>query len=231
MLGEAAGDTALVVVHGFMGYRSKPKARMLAEALSARYRVFAFDLRGHGQSGGACTGGAVEHLDVEAVAEHARRRGFKRVVTIGWSLGGIAVLRHAGTMGGIDGVIAISAPARWGSDTKAVRRATWIFTSRLGRALAKGVLGTRIDLHLDMPDPPVLAVAAIKDTPLLIVHGEDDHFFGADSARELFEAANDPKKLLLYPRFGHAEDGFSAAFARTLIREIDAMALTAAPTP
>lgn len=221
-LGESsAGDTALVLAHGFLGYRSKPKARLLAEALAARHRVFAFDMRGHGESGGACTGGAEEHLDVEAIVDYARRRGFERVVTLGWSLGGIAVVRHAALYDGLAGVVAISTPARWGSDSKAVRRTTWLFTSRLGRALARGVMGTRIDLRLDMPDPPAAVMHKIAPTPLLLVHGTDDHFFGPDSARELYEAAGERKRLLLIDRFGHAEDGFNRGFARRLIDEID----------
>ncbi|MGH2829924.1 MAG: alpha/beta hydrolase [Actinomycetota bacterium] len=223
VLGDAQTDVALVLAHGFMGYRSKPKARLLADALATRHRVFAFDLRGHGQSGGACTGGAVEQLDVDAVVKHARRRGFARVVTIGWSLGGIAVIRHAATLEPPDGVVAISAPARWKSESKAVRRTSWLFTNRVGRALARELLGTRIDLRSDMPEPPGAIVGKIAPAPILIVHGADDHFFGPSAAQELYEAAGEPKRLLMFERFGHAEDGFTSAFAARLSAEIDAL--------
>ena len=68
-------DTVVVLVHGFMGYRTKPKWRTLAEGLAERFTVYAFDLRGHGQSQGACSGGEREALDVHAVVQHARARG------------------------------------------------------------------------------------------------------------------------------------------------------------
>lgn len=219
VLGDPGSETAVVLAHGFMGYRRKMKNRLLAEALAGRFRVFAFDMRGHGESEGACTGGAVEHFDVEAAVAFARARGHTRVVTVGWSLGGIAVVRHAAEFGGIDGVIAISTPASWANESKAVRRITWLFTSRVGRSLAKRIMRTRIDLRLDMPDPPVEVVRKIE-APIVIVHGDNDHFFGLDAAYALYAAANEPKTLMIRPGFGHAEDGFSRAFADDLAATI-----------
>lgn len=222
MLGDGHRDIAVVLAHGFMGYRHKVRNRLLAETLAKHHRVFAFDMRGHGESGGACTGGAVEQLDVEAVVAFAREQGFKQVVTVGWSLGGIAVVRHAAEFGGVDGVVAISTPAQWESTSKAVRRTTWIFTSAFGRGLAKHVMRTRIDLRRDMPEPPVAVVGAI-DAPILIVHGENDHFFGPQAARDLYAAASQPKRLSIRSGFGHAEDGFNRAFAEELARDIAAL--------
>lgn len=222
MLGDATGATGVVLAHGFMGYRHKVKNRLLAQALAKRHRVFAFDMRGHGESDGACTGGAVEHLDVEAVVRFARLQGCRTVVTVGWSLGGIAVVRHAATFGGVDGVIAISTPSHWDSTSKAVRRTTWIFTSAFGRGLARHVMRTRIDLCRDMPPPPVAVVGNI-DAPILIVHGDNDHFFGVEAAHELYAAASEPKQLSIRPGFGHAEDGFNRAFAQELSEQIAAL--------
>ena len=220
LLPDAGGETAVVVVHGFNGYRTKPKIRVLAEGLARRFPVLVFDLRGHGQSQGWCTGGELETLDVHAAVEFMRRRGYRRVVTVGASLGGIAVICAAGAEGDADAVVAISTPARWGtSDTKAVRRMTWVFTHSIGRSMFRRLFGTRINLNWGNPAPPLEAVATIK-APLLIVHGADDHFFPASDAEALYERAPDPKRLVIIERFGHAEDGFTEAFAADLAEEI-----------
>ena len=218
------GDIAVVLVHGFMSYRTKPKWLFLAEALSERFTVYTFDLRGHGQSGGACTGGEREALDVAAVVAHARSRGAQRIVTVGGSLGGIAVVREASEDPTLAGVVAISTPATWtGSDSKHVKRAQFLFTSRVGRALAKRLMGTRIHLDWGEPATPAALVGKIAPTPLLIIHGADDHFFPSTEAEELFARAGEPKRLVIEPTFGHAEDGFTPAFAARLRDEISAL--------
>ena len=217
-------DTAVVIAHGFMGYRTKKPWRVLAEGLAERFTVVTFDLRGHGQSGGACTGGEQEMHDVHAVAAWARARGFKRVVSVGGSLGGIAVIRSAATYHDVDGVVAISTPALWGvSDSKAVRRMMWVFMSRAGRALARRIMGTRIHMDWGDPEPPAEMISRIAPVPVLIIHGKDDHFFPPKDAELLHERANEPKELLLMERFGHAEDGFTPAFTARLADEIGAM--------
>jgi uncharacterized protein len=223
LLPSAGGDTAVVVVHGFNGYRTKPKIRTLAEGLARRFPVLVFDLRGHGQSGGWCTGGELEAHDVHAAVEFMRRRGYARVVTVGASLGGIAVILAAGGPGDADAVVSISTPARWGtSDTKAVRRMTWVFTHQFGRVMFRRLFGTRINLEWGNPAPPLEAVAKI-DAPILIVHGVDDHFFPASDAEALYANAPEPKRLKLIPRFGHAEDGFTEVFSTELADEIEGL--------
>src|SRR5437867_4245392 len=219
MLGNTAATTAIIVVHGFMGYRTKPKIRLLAEGLGEEFAVFVFDLRGHGQSGGHCTGGDLEVLDVQAVVEAARQRGFEKVVTVGASLGGIAVLRQAAIFGGVDGVVAISTPAVWGGASKPVRRITWLFATPIGRRIAR-LVGVRLSTEWGDPEPPVAVVSRISPIPLFLVHGDDDHFFSPVAAETLFDAAGEPKRLLILPGFGHAEDGFTPAFTERLAKEI-----------
>jgi pimeloyl-ACP methyl ester carboxylesterase len=230
LLPGPGGEAAVVFVHGFNGYRTKPKIRLLAEAIAKRFPVLVFDLRGHGDSAGYCTGGEREALDVHAAVDHMRRSGYARVVTVGASLGGIAVICAAGSEGDADAVVAISTPARWGtSDTKAVRRMTWVFTHAIGRSMFKGLFGTRINLDWGNPEPPLSAVAKIR-APLLIIHGADDHFFPASDAEALYANAPEPKRLRIVERFGHAEDGFSNAFAAQLCEDVQNL-LAVAPGP
>jgi len=223
-------DTAIVIAHGFMAYRTKPRWRVLAEGLAARFTVYTFDMRGHGQSAGACTGGEKEVKDVHAVVAYARSRGHARVVSVGGSLGGIAVIGEAAEYRDVDAMIAISSPALWASsDSKMVKRMTWLFTSPVGRALARRVMGTTINLEWGNPLPPADLIGRIAPIPVLIIHGEDDHFFPATDAELLYGRAGEPKRLLILPQFGHAEDGFTPAFVEQLADEVEAL-VTAAPS-
>jgi len=53
------------------------------------------------------------------------------------------------------------------------------------------------------------------------VHGRDDHLFPPSQAMQLFEHANEPKRLLLAEPFGHAEDGLTPALAARIVGEFD----------
>ena len=217
------GDPAVVLCHGFMGWHRKPAVGRLAEGLASTLAVYTFDHRGHGRSGGVCTFGDREILDVDAAVARARADGHRRVVTVGASMGGVAVLRHAGLLGGVDGVVAISAPARWeGHGTAAFRRMTWLTSSRRGRRAAR-ILGLRLADRWDSPESPAEVIGKIAPTPVVLVHGRDDHFFDEEEAWALYRNAGEPRKLLLAGRFGHAEDGFTQTFAARLGREIATM--------
>jgi pimeloyl-ACP methyl ester carboxylesterase len=219
-LGEA--DAAVVFCHGFLGWHRKSSLIPFQEALARRFTVFSFDFRGHGASGGISAFGAREDLDVDAIVGRARSDGFGRVVTFGGSMGGIAVIRHAALHGGVDGVVAVSTPARWdGHDTAAVRRMAAMAGSPSGRTLLR-LWGVRLPMQWEPSEEPATLVDRIAPTPLAIVHGRDDHFFDEEQAWLLYRRAGQPKRLLLAPRFGHAEDGYSVEFAGRVASIVEA---------
>ncbi|MER5892126.1 alpha/beta fold hydrolase [Streptomyces sp. NPDC001876] len=92
--GGSAG-TAVVVAHGFTGSADRPAVRRAAEVFSQRAAVITFSFRGHGRSGGRSTVGDREVLDLAAAVAWARSLGHRRIVTVGFSMGGSVVLRHA----------------------------------------------------------------------------------------------------------------------------------------
>jgi pimeloyl-ACP methyl ester carboxylesterase len=140
------------------------------------------------------------------------------VATVGGSMGGIAVVRHAALVGGVDAVVAISTPARWdGHRSAAVRRMTWLTGSPRGRRLMRAA-GVRLPDAWDRPESPEDLVGKIAPVPLLIVHGRDDHFFDEEEAWRLYRRAGQPKRLLLARPFGHAEDGYTVELAERVAR-------------
>ncbi|HYU58244.1 MAG TPA: alpha/beta fold hydrolase, partial [Actinomycetota bacterium] len=210
------GPVALVLCHGFLGWHRKARQVRFAEALARWFTVYAFDFRGHGRSGGLCTLGDTELYDVDAVVRLARADGFERVVTVGASMGGVAAVRQAALRGGVDAVVAISTPAGWdGHVSPSVDRMRRLTSTERGRRIARR-LGVRMSAEWDDPASPEEVAPLVSPTPLFVVHGRDDHFFDEEQAWRLYRAAEQPKRLLLAGRFGHAEDGFSPGLARML---------------
>ncbi|MFE2375058.1 alpha/beta hydrolase [Streptomyces sp. NPDC059398] len=185
-----AADTVIVVAHGFTGSVDRPAVRRAAEVFARRAAVVTFSFRGHGRSGGRSTVGDREVLDLAAAVEWARGLGHRRVVTVGFSMGGSVVLRHAALAGGrgsgsrgsgsgggaagaggsaggefararTDAVAAVSSPARWYyRGTAPMRRLHWVVTRPLGRLVGRFGLRTRI--HTEDWDPvPLSPVDAV----------------------------------------------------------------------
>lgn len=189
----------------------------MAESFAQYGAVVTFSFRGHGASGGRSTVGDREVLDLAAAVRWARELGHTRVATVGFSMGGSVVLRHAALYGPkhegrtdavSDAVVSVSAPARWYyRGTAPMRRVHWLVTRPEGRLVGRYGLRTRIH-HRDwnpVPLSPVEAVPRIAPTPLLIVHGDRDGYFPVDHPRMLAEAAGDAGELWLEPGMGHAE--------------------------
>jgi pimeloyl-ACP methyl ester carboxylesterase len=222
---SSARGLVFVVAHGFTGDADRPHVRRVAEAFTQYGAVVTFSFRGHGASGGRSTVGDREVLDLAAAVEWARSLGHTRVVTVGFSMGGSVVLRHAAlyrrdgqdgvsgregrTEAHSDGVVSVSAPARWYyRGTAPMRRVHWLITRPEGRLVGRYGLRTRIH-HRDwdpVPLSPVEAVPKIAPTPLLIVHGDRDGYFPLDHPRMLAAAAGDHGELWLEPGMGHAEN-------------------------
>ncbi|MFF2847159.1 alpha/beta hydrolase [Streptomyces sp. NPDC058001] len=214
-----AESLAIVVAHGFTGDLERPHVRRAAAVFAQRAGVITFSFRGHGASGGRSTVGDREVLDVAAAVDWARRLGYERVVTVGFSMGGSVVLRHAAsgaagrdtehegrTGARVDAVAAVSAPARWYyRGTAPMRRLHWMVTRPTGRLV--GRYGFRTRIHHEEWDPvplsPVESVPLIAPTPLLIVHGDQDPYFPLDHPRTLAAAGN--AELWLEKGMGHAE--------------------------
>jgi pimeloyl-ACP methyl ester carboxylesterase len=205
--GESRGR-CVVVAHGFTGSLAKPGLQAVCTALAGHAGVVAFDFRGHGRSTGHSTLGDREVLDLDAAVRAARELGYREVVTCGWSMGGSVVLRHAALLRGVEAVVSVSAVSRWFyRDTKPMRRLHWAVETRAGRLVARRMTGTRISSKAwdPLPESPVEVVGRIAPTPLLLVHGDADHYFPVEHPQALFDAAAEPKELWLLEGFGHAE--------------------------
>lgn len=217
--GPATSAPAVVLVHGFAAHGRKPAYARLADRLAAHAHVLALDLRGHGRSAGASTLGDREALDVAAAVAWLRERGHGRIVLVGASMGATSVLHALATGTQVEAAAVVSAPATIEEDpaSEAMHRLKRHWHSPVSRAGMRWGIGVRV-VHPGRwrrPGDP-RDFAARVDVPLLVVHGEDDAYFPVTDA-EAVSAATPTATLWLEPTgFGHAEDGFTEAFADRL---------------
>ncbi len=209
---------AYVVCHGMTNATARASTRAALNTLAEHGSVIAFDFRGHGLSGGRSTVGRDEVRDVDAAIAFARQLGHRQVALVGFSMGAAISLRHAGTVRTdpllsqpAEAVVSISAPARWFlRNSRFMLRVQWLLEHPAGP-----LVGPRLGIRLgkpwpEVPSTPLEDVAAIAPTPLLLVHGTRDHYFGTDQALALHRAAPG-SELWLIDGMGHGESGISRA--------------------
>jgi pimeloyl-ACP methyl ester carboxylesterase len=181
-----------VVAHGFSGSARAERVRRICDQLAATGAgVLALDFRGHGRSGGHSTLGELEVHDVAASVAYLRDEGYEHVATLGWSMGGSVVLRYAGLGGDSDAIVSVSSPGHWWErSTSPMRLVHWAAETRAGRLATRVMLRTRLgNGWAELPESPVEVVDRIAPRPLLIVHGDADHYFPVRHGQVLADAA------------------------------------------
>jgi pimeloyl-ACP methyl ester carboxylesterase len=220
-------DVGCVVGHGFTGSSRASDVARICRVLAAQgIGVLAIDFRGHGRSGGRSTVGADEIHDLAAAVTWLRERGYARVATLGWSMGGSIVLRYAGLGGDVDAVVSVSSPGRWFErGTRPMRIIHWLCETRSGRTVLRVLRRTRMAREGwdPVPEAPHEVVGRIAPTPLLIVHGDADRYFPIRHAEALVAAAGGSAEFWRELGMGHAE----SATTPELIGRIDRWARAA----
>ena len=200
----------VVLAHGFRASREREEIKILTQALVAMGADLTMhDARGHGESGGHTTIGGDEQHDIEAVVAHASQQNSAAqlpLVLIGISMGAIASVTHlaANPENHVDALMLVSSPAYWRPRT-GTSSATLYFLSRtwLGRELAKRRSGVRIAPKFSLPDAPADSIASVE-MPVGIIGGTQDLLLGSKAPEQLYQAANEPKKLALVQGGGHS---------------------------
>jgi dienelactone hydrolase len=204
------GDVGVVLAHGFSELTGQddwlPWPRILSEE---GYTVLTFNFRGFCSEDG-CSGRGIQlgnnWKDVLAAMDFLSSQGVERVFLVGASMGGIAVMRAArDPRVEVAGVVSLSTPQFPAEYYPGEPEANDITPGRL-RAI----------------DEPKLFVAGDDDTQL-VLGGEVIRF--AEEAERMFEAAAEPKDLLIVDSHSHsselvtvAEDGVVDQTRKAILR-------------
>ncbi|MBC7247620.1 MAG: alpha/beta fold hydrolase [Actinobacteria bacterium] len=211
-LGRPPGR-GVVLCHGFGGNKNIRDFVALAQDLSLEYTVYTFDFRGHGLSPGRSTFGYREVLDLKAVVEMAREDGNEALAALGFSMGGVVVIRYAALYRGLDSAIVVSAPADLRTcRAPGARLIRALMGNPVGRAIAGARYGVKVDASWKKQETPAQVAHLVAPQPLTIIHGEDDYVFEVEQAYELQKAAGDHCRLKTFRPFGHAEQGYGPEF-------------------
>ena len=189
-LPEEPPRAGVVILHG----AGSAKESHFDFARTARGRglaALAYDARGHGRSDGEFGPGAIEDALAmcDLLRSHAPRVGLR-----GSSMGAMCAIVAAAASGGEVGAVAAICPA---SETLLLRglRGERPFDFRADHAA--------LEPWLEALSVREAAAALAPSTALLLMHARGDEQVPYTHSEELYEAAGEPKRLLLVPGGHH----------------------------
>jgi pimeloyl-ACP methyl ester carboxylesterase len=194
----AQNRRAVLMVHGAGGDRSSllPEARLLA---SRGYGVLAYDLPGHGESGGEIRWAEPERASVRAAIDWLVNNGgvdAQRVGALGFSLGGYILVQVAAVEPRVSALVLSGTPSDPVAQVR-FQHARFSFLSELPALFVLRQGG--MDLNVRALD----YASRIAPRPLLVIGGESDNTVPAKMAEALFRAAREPKQLYVIPGADH----------------------------
>lgn len=193
--------TAVVVLHGFGGHRL-PELAAFVPWLAERHHVLQFDFRGHGRSGpGFVTLGSAERRDVAAAIRFLESRGLGPIGLFGISMGAATAIVAAPDLP-VAAVVADAPFAEVHHPVANRMRDVGYPLAGIGARLI--VWGASLRSRVRLRDP-IGSVARIAPRPLLLIAPREDRLISWRQSVRLFEAAGEPKELMVVEGAGHAE--------------------------
>ncbi len=183
---DAGGEATLLYVHGNAG-NIADRLPVAAEYLKHDFNVFMFDFRGYGKSEGAPSKQGIVEDSFAAYDFLVKEKSIKpeSIVIVGQSLGGAAALK-----------VAVARPCRG-----ILLEGTFYSI----KEMAKDVFGI-LPLWL-LASNGLDSGEEVKKLkkPIIFFHGARDDVVPLRHSKLLYEAANEPKKLVVFKTAGHVD--------------------------
>ena len=210
------GDVWVIAVHGRGTTRAEClRAVPLFHGLGITSLLVSY--RNDGEAprsrAGTYTLGATEWRDVDAAVGFARRRGARRIILMGWSMGGAIVLQlalNSAHRNVVAGIVLESPVIDW--------RIVLDYQARMLKLpapvkdLALGALGsewgstiTRAGGRIPFEQLDVVARADELQHPILILHSDDDGFVPSDASHDLVVARPDLVEMQVFEVARHTK--------------------------
>jgi alpha-beta hydrolase superfamily lysophospholipase len=213
---ESASDVWVIQVHG-RGTTRLECLRAVPVFRDAGISTLVVSYRNDGEAprsrAGTYSLGATEWRDVDAAVGFARRRGARRIVLMGWSMGGAIALQvalnsaHRDVIAGlilespvIDWRIVLGYQARQMNVPGAVSD---LAISALQSEWASPVTGTGGAIPFDRLD--VVSRAGELRHPILVLHSDDDGFVPSDASHDLVVARPDLVEMQVFDVARHTK--------------------------
>lgn len=183
----------VIFLHGNAG-NLETRVDKLKQLIEMGYGYIIPAWRGFGKSGGKPTMLGL-YKDAEATINFVKERGYNlsETILIGESLGtGIAA--EMATRHKFKGLFLIT------PYMSIAERANELYPMMLAR-------------HLTKDNFNVIDKVASINQPILIIHGTNDDVVPYRHSEEIFNKANEPKKLIIYPDVGHCDYNIKEVFA------------------
>ena len=192
--------TAVVVLHGFSGNRLS-ELEAFVPWLHDRHHVLQLDFRGHGESDpGFVTFGSHERRDVAAAVDFLRSRGLGPIALFGVSMGAAIAILAAPELP-VAAIVADSPFAELHHPVgNRMREVGYPLPAIGSRAI---VAAAAVRTRSRLPDP-IRSVAHLAPRALLVIAPKEDQLISWRQGLRLYEAAGEPKELLVIEAAGHA---------------------------
>lgn len=194
-------DRFFIISHGFNGsIDGTSRAALLAEAAThLGFHALRYEFT-------PCQSLAKQIAELDAVVRYVREKMTARIYLLGRSMGGSASLSFAYQDQNISGLCLWSTPGNL-SETFQLTLGADYERLQAGESVTLSDENGSITLQPDFVQGFEHClfdfVKALSGVPLLIIHGSDDAIVPLKQAQTMYEAAGNPKKLIVIPGGDH----------------------------